>query len=112
MEGIGSQEIVVTTVDSGIDVICRGLFYRCRKSYYRSNVNFTFREEYRFLCKMSCTGCDRCMHLLDAMKEQDNEFPADGINGEIYRLAMIDPETGCWDIGFEHVDSSGEAKVT
>lgn len=85
---------------------CKGLFFRVSKSHYHQpGKSISFKSEYRFLKRKSCSGCSSCGCLWDDLSEQ--EVIEAGEHGDIVELQMTnigtDWETGytdSWDLAF------------
>jgi len=92
---------------------CKGLYFRCRMSQFISSKGeYIYTEKMIPLKRKSCTGCDKCMPVLDCFDDiLDIPVVIEKIvDGGLYKLDIInesrDWETGIideWDLGFVFV---------
>lgn len=71
---------------------CKGLFYSGRATIYTTTQGVERRDTLRLLKRKSCTGCNKCMFLLEYLNEEVAEqsinfvFPEKIKHDGIYKL--------------------------
>lgn len=88
---------------------CKGIVFRGYTNRYYDGSKVVFKQELRILKRKSCTGCERCTWLYEALAEMESSglvfYLAGKVrffkNGALYSVRPIgfshDPETGLID---------------
>ena len=83
----GSGTIGVVDVPA---IPCNGVFFKCYATSYVADGRFVFKQEFRLLKRMSCSGCDECHAFWEGTGNCDLEDILDlqsTDHGEIYQAS-------------------------
>jgi len=80
--------------------LCKGKVYRvCESKFMRKNGTVVIQREYRFMKRLSCTGCQMCDYFEDDLREFEYKVIEGGNDGDLVELKMTNV-TLDWESGF------------